>query len=108
VCATHVNGDACGVSISLPRDRAERRILDSIEADLFNPARLSDLEARCRAGATRSLVDHSRRIGELESEIRTIGDAVAQGCCRTPWPHAPARYATRTKNGSPASPTTRR
>jgi site-specific DNA recombinase len=78
-CATHVNGDACPVSISLPRERAESRVLDCIETDLFNPARLADLEARFRAGAARLPVDHSRRISELESEIRNVGDAIARG-----------------------------
>ena len=78
-CATHVNGDACAVNLSLPRDRAERRILDSIEVDLFNPARLADLEQRYHAGAMRVPVDHSRRISELEQEIKNVGDAIAKG-----------------------------
>jgi site-specific DNA recombinase len=78
-CATHVNGDACGVTLSLPRERAERRILDCIEVDLLNPARLADLEARYRSEGVRPAVDHSRRIAELNREIQNIGDAIAKG-----------------------------
>jgi site-specific DNA recombinase len=78
-CASHLNGDACAANLSVPRDRAERRILDSIEVDLFNPARLADLERRYRAGETRAPVDHSQRIGELNQEIRNVSDAIAMG-----------------------------
>jgi hypothetical protein len=48
----------------------------------FNPARLADLERRYLAGALRVPVDHSRRIGELEQEIRNVGDAIAKACGR--------------------------
>ena len=78
-CATHVNGHACDVTLSLPRERAERVVLSYIENCLLNPARLTELEERYRSAAARPAIDHSRRITELDGEIRHIGDAIAQG-----------------------------
>ena len=78
-CATHVNGDACEVSLSLPRDRAERIIIDCVETELLDPAKLSELEARYRTAASRPAVDHSQRIAELASEVQNITDAIAKG-----------------------------
>jgi hypothetical protein len=78
-CATHVNGDARSVNLSVPRDRAERRILDSIEIDLFNPAKLSELEKRFRSGEIRVTADYGPRIAEVEREMCNVGDAIAKG-----------------------------
>jgi len=66
------------VSLSFPRERAERIILHFVETELLNPAKLSELEERYRFAAARPTVDHSRRIVELDSEIRPIGDVIAR------------------------------
>jgi hypothetical protein len=41
--------------------------------------KLTPLEKRYRAGEIRVPVDYSQRIGELEQEIRNLGDAIAKG-----------------------------
>ena len=78
-CATHVNCDACGVTLSVSRERAERVILNCVETDLLDPIRLAKIEERYRAAATRPVADHSRRIQELDGEVKTFFDAVARG-----------------------------
>ncbi len=78
-CATHVNGDACDVTLTLPRERAERIILECVEVDLLDPAKLKELETRYAVTVPRPLSDNSRRIAELDLAIRNIGDAIAQG-----------------------------
>src|SRR6267154_2063780 len=77
-CSTCINGGAREVSLSFPRERAERIILHFIETELLNPAKLSELEERYRFAAARPTVDHSRRIVELDSESRHIGDVIAR------------------------------
>jgi hypothetical protein len=63
----------------VPRVRVENAIIECVETELFNPARLSELEARY-AAATHSLpVDHSARIAELDREIARIVEAIAGG-----------------------------
>jgi site-specific DNA recombinase len=78
-CVTHVNGDACDVVISLPRDRAERIIMECVQTELLSPAKLAELEKRYRSSVEHPPVDHSRRIAELDREVHNIGDAIAKG-----------------------------
>ena len=78
-CASHVNGAACDVTLSVPRVRVENTIIECVETELFNPARLSELEARYAAAAQSPPVDHSARIAELEREIARIVEAIAGG-----------------------------
>lgn len=78
-CASHVNGDACEVTLSLPRERAERIILDCVQGELLTEERLGELERRYRSVAERPAVDHSLRIAELDKEIGNLGDAIAKG-----------------------------
>jgi site-specific DNA recombinase len=77
-CATHVNGDACDVTLSLPRERAERIILNCVETDLFDPARLAEFEARYQTAAS-VVVDNGPRIGKLKREIDHMIKAIAGG-----------------------------
>jgi site-specific DNA recombinase len=77
-CATHVNGDACKVTQSLPRERAERIILDCVETELFDPARLTELESRYESAAP-VVVDNGPRIAKLKREIDHMIKAIAGG-----------------------------
>ncbi len=76
----HQGGDAaCSVSLSVPRDRIERVIMDCVETNLLGEARLAELEGRYVAAATSPVMDHSRRIAELDLEVQNITDAIAKG-----------------------------
>ena len=43
-CATHVNGDACSVALSVPRARVESVIMECVQTDLLNPRKLAAAE----------------------------------------------------------------
>ncbi|HXW74241.1 MAG TPA: zinc ribbon domain-containing protein, partial [Steroidobacteraceae bacterium] len=79
-CASHHEGGkaACDVSLSLRRDLAERIILDCVETDLLDPAKLSALEARLRAVVSRPAPNYDKRIAELTREIENLADAIAK------------------------------
>ena len=83
-CATHVNGDACKVTQSLPRERAERIILDCVEMELFDPARLTELESRYESSAP-VVVDNGPRIAKLKREVDQMVKAIAGGSTPPHW-----------------------
>ena len=64
-CATHVNGDACSVALSVPRARVESVIMECVQTDLLNPRKLAAAEQSLRSAATGITVDHGPRIAEL-------------------------------------------
>ena len=81
-CASHVNGgdSACSMSLSVPRERAEQRIIEGLDY-VLDAERLTKLEEMF-ADAQRGLaitLDHSARLAQLEEEIRNVGDAIAKG-----------------------------
>ena len=78
-CAAHKDrGDAvCSSRTLVRKDIAERRILETLKADLLSPASMAFIHAEVRRlQREQSPVDHSRRIAELEREIVRIGDAI--------------------------------
>ena len=79
-CASHAYGGeaACAVSISLPRERAERLILEAVRTELLNPARLAELEMRYRTFEAPP-VDHSARLSALDREERNLTTAIKDG-----------------------------
>jgi hypothetical protein len=80
-CASHHNGGntACSVGLTIRRDYIEDKILSCAHTELLNPARLTGFETRYRAASSRPVVDHSRRVAELNREVQNITDAVANG-----------------------------
>lgn len=81
-CASHTNGGgaACDMSISVPRTRVERVILDFTEREL--PGILSAVEARY--SQPHGAVDHRQRIAELERQIANFVKMIgAQGSFRS-------------------------
>lgn len=78
-CAAHKDrGDAVCTSRTLVRkDLAERRILETLKADLLSPSSMAFVHAEVRRlQRAQAPVDHSKRIAELEREIVRIGDAI--------------------------------
>jgi DNA invertase Pin-like site-specific DNA recombinase len=78
-CAAHKDrGDAvCSSRTLVRKDIAERRILDTLKADLLSPASMAFIHAEVRRlQREQAPVDHSKRIAELEREIVRIGDAI--------------------------------
>ncbi len=75
-CASHTNGgdDACDISLSVPRDRVERVILDFTKAEL--PRIIEDIERRYRE--PHLSVDHSPRIAELQQESERLVAAISK------------------------------
>ena len=77
-CSSHHEGGdgACSVSLSVPRDRAERIILDFTSAEL--PKFLSEIEARYESRRVVA-VDHKARIAELDQKIANFVKAIGEG-----------------------------
>jgi site-specific DNA recombinase len=81
-CASHVNGgdSACSMSLSVPRERAEQRIIEGLDyvLDADRLTKLEEMFADARRGLAIT-IDHSARLAQLDEEIRNIGDAIAKG-----------------------------
>lgn len=79
-CASHHQGGAaaCGVGLSVLRDRLEQRVMERIEFELLAPGRLADLEQRLRSSAP-IVVDNAPRIAELAQREKNLAVAIATG-----------------------------
>jgi len=77
-CASHVNGGdhACKVKVSVPRERAERIILECVQTQLFDPALLAELEKKFKAAGA-PVIDYAARFRVLEAQEKNIIDAIA-------------------------------
>ena len=65
---------ACEVSLSVPRERVERVILECANSELLDPKALAKIEARQIMPAT---VDYRPKIAELERQIANYVRAIA-------------------------------
>jgi Recombinase zinc beta ribbon domain len=76
-CASHVNGGdaACSMSITVPRERVERIILNFAEREL--PGMLDAAEARY--AQPHAMVDHRPRIAELEKQVANFVKMIGAG-----------------------------
>ena len=79
-CASHVNGgnDACKVSISVTRERAERLIKNCVRTHLFHPDILAQME-KLYSGAQAPAVDCSARLATLDQQERNLTAAIKDG-----------------------------
>lgn len=80
-CSSHHDGgeSACGVSLSVPRERVERIILDCVENRLLDPAQLAQAEERYRAATSSIVIDYGPKIVELERQRANLVDAITTG-----------------------------
>ena len=65
---------ACEVSLSVPRERVERVILECANSELLDPKGLAKIEARQIMPAT---IDYRPKIAELERPIANYVRAIA-------------------------------
>jgi hypothetical protein len=79
-CSSHHEGgnSACDVSLSLPRERAERYILNCVETSLLDPKRVAEFEARYLSSRPPT-VDYRPRIVELERQIKNFVKMIGAG-----------------------------
>ena len=79
-CASHVNGgnDACKVSISVTRERAERQIRGCVRTHLSHPDILAQME-KLYSGAQAPAVDCSARLATLDQQERNLTAAIKDG-----------------------------
>jgi hypothetical protein len=79
-CASHVNGGdaACPVSLSLPRQLAEDKILNFTRTQLFHPERLAELERLFRQQQSQP-VDYTAQLAKLDKEARNLTAAIKAG-----------------------------
>jgi site-specific DNA recombinase len=79
-CSSHHEGGehACAVSLSVPRDRVERVLLDCAHTELLDPAKLEEVEARYLASRP-ATVDYRPRIAELEARVANFVKAIGGG-----------------------------
>ena len=80
MCASHTNGgaSACAVSLSVPRERAERIIRECVEVELLDPNRLAEMEKTLLAHDPPP-VDYSARLAELGGQERNLTTAIKGG-----------------------------
>jgi hypothetical protein len=82
-CASHTNGGdaACAISLSVPKERAERIILGFAEREA--PTILAALD---RYSEVHASTDYRPRIAVLEREIANLTDAIGRLDSRRRWP----------------------
>jgi site-specific DNA recombinase len=83
-CASYLNGHACSNNIRVRRRWAEERILDSVKADLRDPAVVTEIERRmARAmAAEKPKAASGQRIADLQRQIGNLTDAIASGALK--------------------------
>lgn len=78
-CSSHHNGGnhACDVSLSVPRERIERVMLDCAYSELLDPKKLRQIEAQQTIPA--ATIDYRPMIAQLERQIANYMKAIAAG-----------------------------
>jgi hypothetical protein len=80
-CSSHHNGGthACDVSLSVPRERIERVMLDCAYSELLNPRKLKQIETQ---QTMPTAVDYRPMTSQLERQIGNYVKAIAAGADR--------------------------
>jgi DNA invertase Pin-like site-specific DNA recombinase len=79
-CSSHHEGGthACAVTLSVPRDRLERVMLDCAHTELLDPVKLAEIEA-WHVAHRPATVDYRPRIAELEAQVANFVKAIGSG-----------------------------
>jgi hypothetical protein len=79
-CSSHHEGGvhACAISLSVPKDRIERVMLDFAHNELLDPETLAEIEA-WHVAHRPAVVDYRPRIAELETQVANFVKAIGSG-----------------------------